>query len=197
MIHEMESKFVRQLRVKDPADRAAALLTLAESRAPAAINFLVRTLQDKDLTMRQTAADTLEAISWRARNPRELALYHTAREDWEDVVDIGPSATPVLTWAIKDKYWEIIRGGAWVLDELGWQPQSAKPKDQAFYFMAKRQWDSLAALGPNAIPALARVIECGDIYDLRAASKVLESLDSPKAYRLLGRLRRHEDLHVR
>ena len=64
---------------------------------------LVNALDDQDFFNRKLAADILKKRNWKAQNNYEQCLFNIASSNWDDIIDMGPDARPVLLVFVDDK----------------------------------------------------------------------------------------------
>jgi HEAT repeat protein len=83
--------------------RWAAVLALGETGSPDAIPSIVPVLQEPSRYLRYGAAITLGRLGWEPGNEAESAYLLIARQDWEQVRQLGAAAVPCLHAISRDK----------------------------------------------------------------------------------------------
>lgn len=103
--------------------RWAAVLALGEIGSPDAIPFLVSLLRDPNRYLRYGAATALGRLGWQPENEADTAYLLIARQDWEQVRQLGVAATPQLMEIFRDNDPATREGIATVLGQMG-DPQA-------------------------------------------------------------------------
>ena len=174
----------------DEQVRNNAIWALGELRAPRAVEPLLKALQnDKVYWLRQNAAEALGKIGdARAAAPLcRAALDHdegisSAAE--EALVAIGGPAVDTLCSMLKDHDSAVRRMAARALERMGFETRD--PKLQAWYDIAKGEWERVASLGAAAIAPLAQALQDPDGVVREFAAWALGVIGGPEAVEALG-----------
>ncbi|MBI1923988.1 HEAT repeat domain-containing protein [Candidatus Poribacteria bacterium] len=103
------------------------------------------------------------------------------------LVKIGPASIPALIATLQHKWGDVRHASAGSLDQLGWKPTTVT--EQAFYYVAKLQWNRVVKLGSPAIPALMNVLQ--DEEESVRAVEALGRIGDPQAIPVLEDLLSH------
>jgi hypothetical protein len=91
---------------------------------------LVDTLKDQDALVRQGAAVVLSRIGWTPTGNREIALYLTAKQEWDKLPDTAEYAIEPLIAVLKDGDPEVRKNAVLTLGRIG-DPEAAEPLIEA------------------------------------------------------------------
>ncbi|MDD3088722.1 MAG: HEAT repeat domain-containing protein, partial [Candidatus Omnitrophica bacterium] len=80
-------------------ENALGILGSIGPGAQIAIPSIIRELRNKNLDIRQVAAETLDELNWKPDNDEDRIAYLIAKKEWEDIVAIGQTAVPSLVKA--------------------------------------------------------------------------------------------------
>ena len=83
--------------------RKKAISGLAKFKTKESQDALVKALDDQDFINRKLAAEILKKQNWKARNNYEKCLFYIASEKWDEIIDMGKDARPVLLVFVNDK----------------------------------------------------------------------------------------------
>ena len=115
--------------------RLGAVEALGEIRDPTTVNPIITLLEDRDNEIRWEAALALGEIG-------------------------DTSAIEPLEQTLRDCDRYVRYGAALALSKLGWRPSN--PKEEAYLFVGRQDWDCAARLGTDAIPALSLALKDKD-----------------------------------
>lgn len=158
------------LTARDKDIRLGVIEALGEIRDPRAVPPLIALLSDKDNEVRWEAALALGEIA----DPAALGRLEAGLQD-------------------PDRY--VRYGSAIALEKMGWSPDSAGR--YAFLLAGKQEWDALAGMGREAIPALDVAAKDQDSSVRLMAVKTLGRIGEGKAIPILYRAIRDPDDRVR
>jgi len=184
-------------RVQEQA--AGALATLGEK----ATRYLIWELDDFDPRVRLGIVEALGDIGDPSAVPalaQLLAREKSTEVRWAIALALGntgdPDAALPLVQALRDPDKYVRFGAAMALAKLGWEPSG---EDRAFLLIARQEWDSLPALGAQAVhpllwatrdrdPAIrAQAVDLlgtlGDVGGADACDLVLQDPDSEVRWR--------------
>jgi hypothetical protein len=82
--------------------RWAAVLALGEIGSPEAVPALVPLLRDPNRYLRYGAATALGGLGWQPENEADTAYLLIARQEWEQVRNLGAAALPSLRDMLRD-----------------------------------------------------------------------------------------------
>lgn len=82
--------------------RWAAVLALGEIGSPDVVPFLVPVLRDPNRYLRYGAAISLGRLGWQAENVADTIYLLIARQEWENVRNLGAAALPPLWDLLRD-----------------------------------------------------------------------------------------------
>jgi HEAT repeat protein len=109
--------------------RWAAVLALGETGSPDAVPALVLLLRDPNRYLRYGAATALGRLGWQPENETDTAHLLIARQEWEQVRNLGAAAVPSLWDMLRD---DDPRTRAMIVSTLGqigdWHAQAACQK---------------------------------------------------------------------
>lgn len=175
---------LRALRSPDFAVQTAAARALG-SMGDAPMDELTGALTSHNKDVRLGVIGALAVI----RDPRSAGPLIDALSDknsevrWQAAFALGElgdaRAVVPLTAALKDPDKYVRYGAALALEKLGQVPRTAK--DQAFYLAAREDWTALAAMGAEAVPALAAILSDRDPVLRQKAVSVLGETGSERA----------------
>jgi len=97
---------LQELKAPEIIVRNAAIDGIGKIGEPAKI-MLVQALTDKDRSVRKNVVSLLEKISWQPKYTIDRLDYLYATEDWDALVNMGPSAVDVLQRGLHDNDEEI------------------------------------------------------------------------------------------
>jgi HEAT repeat protein len=200
-------------KVPAPFVRKAVAQALGHLGDEQAVEPLITVLQSADKDVRRAAAEALEKIGWQPDRSEKGAIYWIARRQWDRCAELGAPAVEPLIGALKDKSTRktaavamekigapaveplidalkdadraVREAAAGVLDKIGWQPD--RSEKGAAYWVAKRQWDQCAEVGPPAVGPLIAVLKDRSVR--QAASRALEKIGAPAVEPLIDALK--------
>jgi len=178
----------------DPDVRAAAVQAIRQARDVAAVPLLFERLEDQDQRVGLYVAQALVELAPESALPaiRNAAWLTNADGRWRAAFILGERkdirAIPVLTYNLRHEEVLVHRSSADSLAKIG-TVASANALIQALRSArlseANAAMRGLLALGDEAVPFLAAVLESGDRdAELRAAI-VLEMMGTPAAHQVL------------
>ncbi|MCZ2417073.1 MAG: HEAT repeat domain-containing protein [Burkholderiales bacterium] len=91
-------QLITALKDQDGAIRAAALKGISKIGEPGQF-MLVQTLDDKDRKVRSAVAKLLEDTGWVPKYTTDRLSYLFAKEQFEDLIKIGPPSVDILARA--------------------------------------------------------------------------------------------------
>jgi len=207
---------IKALRDENEDVRIAAAESLGKIGDANAIPFIKKLLYSKDRHAGRTAAKALEELDWKPEEASDSVHLAVLSGDWEKCVEIGSPAVGLIIEllehdvnsfekqqaaktlgqigdrrAIKplekllaDDDWRVKLSAVESLVSLGWYPENAN--ERLIYYVWKRQWDNIVAIGPSAVeplikltsyrdPAIRRgaIISLGKIGDDRAVTPLM------------------------
>jgi len=83
--------------------RKKAISGLAKFNTTESREALVKALDDQDFSNRKLAAEMLKRQNWQAQNNYEKCLFYIASNNWDEIIDLGADARPVLLVFVNDK----------------------------------------------------------------------------------------------
>lgn len=96
----------------------------------------------------------------------------------EALGDIGDQgAIPYLVRTLADTSLNVRMETVWALEKMGWQPKTGPEKVR--FFIAKEQWEPLAGVGPEGIPALIAALAEDHTHVRTKITGILAGLGSP------------------
>lgn len=168
----------------DRDTRCGAAMVLGGLGGELAVSALMKALKTEgvDDVFRINAASALGKIGDVTTVPIFTELLDNENEDWNIRVSasrglgrIGDSrAIPALVKGLMDRSGEVFRSSAAALDSLGWKPSTRE--EMIYHLVAKEEWDELAALGADAIPAIIRIFRARGYYAGEGPAEVLSVL---------------------
>jgi HEAT repeat protein len=161
------------LKSSNPETRLQAVHSLADSASARAIAALMHAFEDEDSRVATAAATALgklggdEAILFLLRNLQAVSpeLRRLAADALKDQNE--ERVTIALVGALQDNDAGVRGRAARYLERRGWKP--AAPREQILLYVARGQMGEAAALGPEAIEPLERVLQTGQ-YNLQVAA---------------------------
>ena len=148
---------VKALGHRDTAVQLRAARALA-SMGTEAVDSLIRALKTDDRDLRLGIIEAMGEIRDPSVLDHLLPLLHDRSHEvrWAAALALGqlgdPEAVPLLVRSLRDPDRYVRYGAAIALGQLGWKPEA--DEGRACLALALQDWDSLAALGKTALPAL-------------------------------------------
>lgn len=114
------------LKHYNPETRVCAMEALVKYTEHGPVTPLVNALEHKNGYVRENAGEVLNFIGWTPENNKELALYLTARRDWDDLTNLGEDAVEPLITALEDTDPAVRYAAVEALGEIG-DPMAVEP----------------------------------------------------------------------
>ncbi len=161
------------LKSSNPETRLQAVHRLAESASARCIEALMHAFEDEDPQVSAAASTALgkiggeKAVAFLLRNTRSTSpeLRRQAVDALKEQFD--EHVTVALAAALEDFDAGVRGRAARHLDRRGWRPGTNR--EQILLYVARGQMSEAAALGPEAIEPLERVLQTGQ-YNLQVAA---------------------------
>jgi HEAT repeat protein len=161
---------------------AETLVTLG----PDATEPLLRVLREGSRTVRIGAIEALGEIGdQRAVEPLMRVLENDRHDETRFLAalalgEIGDeSSLTLLVHTLKDRNRYVRYGAAAALDTQGWHAKS--PRDEAYYFLAKQEWDKVRAIGEAATEPLLHTLDDPESQIRQHAVEILGTLRHPES----------------
>jgi HEAT repeat protein len=169
---------------------------------PDATEPLLRVLREGSRTVRIGAIEALGEI----RDPRAVKpLMQVLENDRHDETrflaalalgEIGDEASlTLLVHTLKDRNKYVRYGAAAALDSLEWQAKS--PRDEAYYLLAKQEWDNVRAIGEAATEPLLHTLDDPESQIRQHAVEILGTFRHPESRSAWSRAITDRDPSVR
>ena len=180
-----------------------------------AVEPLIAALRDKDANVREAAAEALEQIGI-SDDLQVQAWYRVAKREWELAIDLGDiAAEPLISVLKNEKSWDVLKLATVAMGKIGGERieealiATLKDKDanvrrlaaealeqigipadlqlQAWYRVAKREWELAIDLGDIAVePLIFVLIHEKSREDVRkSAAETLQKIGSDQAMKAL------------
>jgi HEAT repeat protein len=174
----------REYWVRQSAAEALAKLGQAQPQSAA-----LATESDASPQKRHVTCEILKQMLGDVdRDFRHAAAEALGRMNLTDISDS-------LVARLQDRDRGVQLAAARSLETLRWQP--ANGVQHAHFVVALEKWSDVAALGTNAIDALANVISWGELAPRRRAIEALVQIGGPQAESALATMAAHADEEVR
>lgn len=148
---------------------------------PVATEPLLRVLRKSSRTARIGAIEALGEIrDQRAVEPLMQVLENDSHDETRFLAalalgEIGDDASlTLLVHTLKDRNKYVRYGAAVALDSLEWQAKS--PRDEAYYLLAKQEWDKVSAIGEAATEPLLHTLDDSESQIREHAVEILGAL---------------------
>jgi HEAT repeat protein len=99
--------------------RYEAARALGKIKGAMAVEPLIQILKDEDGDFRMRAAAALDELDWKPGDDTERSHYSIAKKEWDELARLGEQAVEPIILALKDESWEVRRGAAAALGEIG------------------------------------------------------------------------------
>lgn len=109
---------IQILKDEDGDFRMRAVAALGNIGEPA-VEPLIQALKDEDGDFRMRAAAALDELDWKPGDDTERSHYSIAKKEWDELARLGEQAVEPIILALKDESWEVRRGAAAALGEIG------------------------------------------------------------------------------
>lgn len=137
-----------------------------QDRAAAGSGKIVDIAADPGFDFRKKAADVLDAIGWQPGNKTEAAIYHLARQDWDELLRLGKDAVEPLIFALKDRDPGIRTNAARTLSKIG--------DSKAVVPLINAMNDEEETVRGEVVTALGKIVDPG------AVKHLLTALEDPR-----------------
>jgi HEAT repeat protein len=155
-----------------------AIGALTDLDARQAVPILENALQDKDLDIRQTAAQTLEAMGQRPASNEGLAWFYAALRKWEALDQLKDVAQKPLIALLHTPY--TFQQAARLLQKRRWTPHCAHPKAVS-YWMETGQIQACVNASKAAVPYLINYLADSTGRRCQNAACALGKIGDPTA----------------
>jgi HEAT repeat protein len=184
-----------------------------------AVQPLIQILKTVNSGVRENVRETLEKIGWKPQNATEHAYYLVAKQEWENLLDLGEPAVEPLIQALSDEGHYTREGAVRTLGGIGdkravepltraledeyvevrreaaeaLERMGWKPEDsnqQKYYLIGKQEWNRLAdEFGESAIKPLMQFLKDKSSSVQQGVAAALKKIGKPALEPLIQALK--------
>lgn len=178
-------------------DRAEEMLVLAQSHKPDRTRTLRNQLTAGNSIIRQAAADALDLTGWEPKTLKDQVLYLVAKEEWRNVLRLGPPAFPLLLELVDHRDILLRSKALSILTDYDWIPED--PQQEATLYFYQRRWQELFLLDFAAVlPIVRKALRSDETETRRFASQIVTAMvDYPGTTAILRSLIKDKDIFIR
>ncbi len=194
-------KLTGLLKDREDSVRVEAAKSLGKIGDESAAGALAEALKDKDWRVRDEAAKALEKLGWAPDSSEDVIAYLIAKDEWDDVAEMGPEAADAL-WALLEDENDLQRSRAALAlakmgDERAVEPL-IKGLKEGWFLMRSEAVRALGEVGDErAVEPLMEMVREGDELLRSTAAEALGKIGDERAVEPLVNALKDDEWWVR